>query len=500
MKNTVLDYLEDTALHYPDKIAFADTTTKITWKEFVDTSKALSAVLQQYFKPGTAVPIMADKTVITLEYLFAALYAGCFYSFIEASFPDSRIESMLKTLDASYIIADLKFEKKLASQNIKPLFMKNLAEMNIEYNDSVRQRIIDTDLVYANFTSGSTGIPKAVGVSHRCVIDFITCFVETFNITSEENLANQAPLDFDVSVKDIFSAVFTGASVHLIPKMFFSFPTKLLDYLVDREITTLIWAVSALCIISTLDGFKYKVPKQIRKIMFSGEVMPIKHLHIWQKFLPNAQYINLYGPTEITCNCTYHIIDNEIPEDGVIPIGLPFKNERVFLLDEDEKLVTQPDIEGEICVSGTCVVPGYYNNPDKTNEVFVQNPLQNRHYERIYRTGDLGKIGKDGLFYYSGRKDFQIKLNGHRIELGEVEGTIMEIESISRCCCIFENNKVTAFYTGKECDKKEIVKFLREKLPTFMIPSDLIYLEQFTLNKNGKIDRNVLKEIINGNN
>ena len=231
--------------------------------------------------------------------------------------------------------------------------------------------------------------------------------------------------------------------------------------------------------------------------MFSGEVMPIKHLHIWQKFVPDAQYINLYGPTEITCNCTYHIINKKIEENDVIPIGIPFKNERVFLLNENNQLITEPEVEGEICVSGTCVVPGYYNNWAKTNEVFVQNPIQNLHYERIYRTGDLGKLGQDGLFYYCGRKDFQIKLNGHRIELPEVEGAIMEIPDITRCCCVFEADKVTAFYTGAELDKKDIVKALREKLPVFMIPADIVHLNEFVLNKNGKIDRNVLKEKIN---
>ena len=500
MKYTVLDYLEETADKFPDKIAFADTNTSITWKSFVKEVKTISCVIKKYFKQASAVPVMADKSVLTLEYFFAALYAGCFYSYIEPSFPDSRIESMLKTLNAAYIITDSKFEKKVKAQNIKPLFMQNFENIQEVYSDDIRKNIIDTDLVYANFTSGSTGTPKAVGVSHRCVIDFISCFIETFNITAEENLANQAPFDFDVSVKDIFSAVFTGASVHLIPKMFFSFPTKLLDYLVEREITTLIWAVSALCIISTLDGFTYKVPSTLKKIMFSGEVMPIKHLNIWKKYLPDATYINLYGPTEITCNCTYYVIDKEIAEDGVIPIGIPFKNERVFLLDENNQLITQADKEGEICVSGTCVVPGYYNNWEKTNEVFIQNPIQNFHYERIYKTGDLGTIGKDGLFYYTGRKDFQIKLNGHRIELGEVEGTIMKIPSVSRCCCIFSDNKVTAFYTGMELEKKDIIQSLKEKLPVFMIPSDFIHLDEFVLNKNGKIDRNCLKEIINGNN
>ena len=497
MKYTVLDYLEETAERFPDKIAFADTNTSVTWKAFIEESKSISTIIQKYFTPGSAVPVMAEKSVLTLEYFFAALYAGCFYSYIESSHPDSRIESMLKTLDSPYIIADSRFEKKLSSLNVKTLFMQNLNAEKEVYSDKIRRNIIDTDLVYANFTSGSTGTPKAVAVSHRCVIDFITCFTETFNITADENIANQAPFDFDVSVKDIFSAVFTGASVHLVPKMFFSFPTKLLDYLEDRQITTLIWAVSALCIISTLDGFSYKVPSKLKKIMFSGEVMPVKHLHIWQKFVPAAQYINLYGPTEITCNCTYHIINEEIPENGIIPMGIPFKNERVFLLDENNKLVTECEKEGEICVSGTCVVPCYYNNQQKTDEVFVQNPLQNRFYERIYRTGDLGRIGKDGLFYYIGRKDFQIKLNGHRIELGEIEGSIMEIEGVSRCCCIFENEKVTAFYMGVELEKKNIIHELRQKLPVFMIPADIIWLKDFALNKNGKIDRNILKEMLN---
>ena len=293
MNYNVLDYLEETAKKYPDKIAFADTNTSITWKDFVSEAKRLSTVIRKYFKPGCAVPVMADKSVLTLEYFFAALYSGCFYSYIEFSFPDSRIDSMLSTLDAEYIVADSRFEKKLSAHNIKPLFMQELNNQTCEYTDERKQNIIDTDPVYANFTSGSTGNPKAVAVSHRSVIDFISCFTQTFDIRPEENIANQAPFDFDVSVKDIFSAVFTGATVHLVPKMFFSFPTKLLDYLVEREITTLIWAVSALCIISTLDGFSYKVPSKIKKIMFSGEVMPIKHLHIWQKYIPEATYVNL---------------------------------------------------------------------------------------------------------------------------------------------------------------------------------------------------------------
>lgn len=497
MKFTVLDYLEDTAEKFPDKIAFADINNKITWSDFVKNAKEKSILIAKYFEHGAAVPIMADKSVDTIEYFFAALYAGCFYSYFDATFPDYRIESMISTLNVKKIISDKRFEKKLSNQKVDVLTLQNLQEerasLDKKFDNQRRKNIIDTDLVYANFTSGSTGTPKAVTVSHRCVIDFISCFTETFKITSVENIGNQAPFDFDVSVKDIFSGVFTGATVHLIPKMFFSFPTKLLDFLVEREITTLIWAVSALCIISSLDGFTYKVPSTLKKIMFSGEVMPVKHLHVWQKYIPDAMYVNLYGPTEITCNCTYHIINEEYSENEKIPMGIPFPNERVFLLGEENELITEEEKEGEVCVSGTCVAPGYFNNWEKTNSVFVQNPLNNKSYERIYRTGDLAKYGKDGLLYYVGRKDFQIKLNGHRIELSEVEGAILEIEGINRVCCIFAKGKITAFYTGKDIEKKEIVSYLRNKIPVFMIPSDFMYLEEFILNKNGKIDRKLLE-------
>lgn len=332
------------------------------------------------------------------------------------------------------------------------------------------------------------------------MIDFISCFTEIFGIRADDNIANQAPFDFDVSVKDIFSGVFTGASVHLVPKMFFSFPTKLLDYLEEREITVLIWAVSALCIVSTLNGFDYKVPAKLRMVMFSGEVMPVKQLAVWKRFVPAAEYINLYGPTEITCNCTYFRIPKDADIEGYargIPMGVPFPNERILLLDESDRPVTKPGVEGEVCVSGTCVALGYYNS-ERTAEVFVQNPLNKAFFERIYRTGDLAVLGEDGNYYYIGRKDTQIKHMGHRIELGEIENAIARHDGISRACCIFADNRITAFYAGEEYDKKDIVTLLKVSLPAYMVPSDFIRLAEFPLTKNGKIDRRALLEKLNG--
>ena len=500
MKYTVLDYLEETAAKYPEKIAFADINDKVTWNQFVKNARNISYFIADNFERGSAVPVMMEKSVRTLEFFFGALYAGCFYSYFDSTFPDSRLSSMISTLGVSKIISERKNEKKLSGLQITPLFTDVIPDMPHKDVGARQELIIDTDPVYANFTSGTTGTPKAVLVNHKNVIDFITCFTEIFEIQAEENLANQAPFDFDVSVKDIFSGIFTGATVHLVPKAYFSFPTKLLDYLEEREITTLIWAVSALCIISTLNGFSYKIPSKLKKIMFSGEVMPIKQLRKWKENVPDAEYINLYGPTEITCNCTYYRLPKEISGDYVTPMGIPFPNERVFLLDENDNLIVEAGLEGEICVSGSCVALGYYDNP-KTDEVFVQNPCNKKFFERIYRTGDLGKLGDDGLFYYIGRKDTQIKHMGHRIELGEIEGNIEKNCSVTRAVAIFTNNKIYAFYTttdNQPIEKKDIVTSLKVDLPVYMVPSDFIHIDEFPLTKNGKVDKRALEAKLNG--
>ena len=193
--------------------------------------------------------------------------------------------------------------------------------------------------------------------------------------------------------------------MEIIPKRLFSIPTGLLDYLCQKQVTTAIWAVSALCIITTLNGFTYRVPTHLDKILFSGEVMPVKHLNTWRKYLPHAMFVNLYGPTEITCNCTYYVIDRDFEPGSTIPMGTAFPNEKVFLLDEEDHLVTTPHRQGEVCVAGTALALGYYRDPQRTGASFVQNPLNQSYPEIIYRTGDMACYGPDGLLYFQARKD-----------------------------------------------------------------------------------------------
>ena len=504
MIRNILDYLEQSAIHYPDKIAFADETSACTYKELRRTAKSVGTKLTNYVPTRSPVPVFMEKRVETIYAFLGAVYAGCFYVLLDPKLPSERLKQILQTLQSEVLVLHPDYEKQFKTLEYEGNVVNILEAVQEEEDavllEAIREQRLDIDPLYAIFTSGSTGIPKGVLVSHRSVIDFMEEFVDIFEITDKDVIGNQAPFDFDVSVKDIYSTLKTGATMQIIPKKLFSFPTKLLDYLDEREITTLIWAVSALCIVTTLKGLEYKVPQKVNKIIFSGEVMPIKHLNEWKKYLPDALYANVYGPTEITCNCTYYIVDREFQPGESLPIGQPFPNEKVFLLDEENQLVREAGKKGEICVSGTALSLGYYRNPEQTEKVFVQNPLNEKYLERIYRTGDMAYYGHDGYLYFASRKDFQIKHMGHRIELGEIELAMELAEGIRRACCTYDEseNKIVAFYEG-EAEKRQIVRALGKKLPAYMIPNVWVKLDRLPITKNGKIDRKkMLKEYREG--
>ena len=504
MIRNILDYLEQSARHYPDKIAFADEMSTCTYKELWETARSVGTKLANYVPPRSPVPVFMEKRVETIYAFLGAVYAGCFYVLLDPKLPSERLKQILQTLQSEVLVLHPDYEKQFKAleyeRNVVNILEALQGEEDAVLLETIREQRLDIDPLYAIFTSGSTGIPKGVLVSHRSVIDFMEEFVDIFGITDKDVIGNQAPFDFDVSVKDIYSTLKTGATMQIIPKKMFSFPTKLLDYLDEREITTLIWAVSALCIVTTLKGLEYKVPQKVNKIIFSGEVMPIKHLNEWKKYLPDALYANVYGPTEITCNCTYYIVDREFQPGESLPIGQPFPNEKVFLLDEGNQLVREAGKKGEICVSGTALSLGYYRNPEQTKKVFVQNPLNEKYLERIYRTGDMAYYGHDGYLYFASRKDFQIKHMGHRIELGEIELAMEMAEGIRRACCTYDEpeNKIIAFYEG-EAEKRQIVRALGKKLPAYMIPNVWVKMDRLPITKNGKIDRKkMMKEYREG--
>ncbi len=503
MTVNVIQYLERSAERYPEKTAFADLEHSYTYSELLEKARRIGSFLAGRIEIGQAVPVFMDKGVEAVAAFLGIACAGGFYVMLDIQQPVQRLNQILDTLDAKYVITG----KKEAEASEQLGYTENCfiyeeicgTEIREEALTRIRSQMLDINPLYAVFTSGSTGVPKGVLVSHRSVIDFIEHFTEIFEINGEDVIGNQAPFDFDVSVKDIYSTLKAGATMHIIPRKFFLAPVKLLDFLCSREVTTIIWAVSALCVVTTLKAFRYKVPKKLSKIMFSGELMPVNHLREWRRNIPQAMYVNLYGPTEITCNCTYYIIDREYDNGEMLPIGIPFPNEKVFLLDEQDELVTEPDKKGEICVCGTALALGYYNDEKQTDAVFVQNPMNHNYKEMIYRTGDLGMYNEKSELIFISRKDFQIKHMGHRIELSEVELAIERIKDIVRVCCIYDEGKgkIIAFYQGG-ADEKSIFAGLSKELPSFMIPNRFIAVEEMPLNKNGKIDRNALMELYGG--
>ncbi len=500
---SVLEYLENTASAKSGKVAVVCEEKSLTWSELCLISKKIGCGLGKSFKHRQAVPILAEKDTDTLCAFLGAVYAGCFYVPLNPHLPQERLNHVLNTLGSDMLVTNeenLELARELVGEG-NVLLISDLMQSEIDdgFINRIRLTSIDTDPLYAMFTSGSTGVPKGVLVSHRCVIDFIDGFTEIFGITEDDVLANQAPFDFDVSVKDIYSCLKMGAKLVLVPKKLFSLPVDLVDYLCKNDITTMIWAVSALCLITTFHGLDYKTPEKVNKILFSGEVMPFKHLKEWHKHLPEATLVNLYGPTEITCNCTYYILEENWQERESLPIGKAFPNRNVFLLDENNNEVTDTGVVGEICVAGTSVSLGYYNNKEQTEKAFVQNPLNNEYREIIYRTGDMAEYDSDGNLCFRGRKDFQIKYMGHRIEIEEIEKAMETIGSIKRACCVFDEAKsrLYGFYVG-DLDKKEFHRILREKLPEFMVPSALRNIDEMPLTKNGKIDRRALLEMKGG--
>lgn len=300
---------------------------------------------------------------------------------------------------------------------------------------------------------------------------------------------NQAPFDFDVSVKDIFLSLRVGGRLEILEKKLFSFPKLLLERLNERSVDTIIWAVPALKILARLHAFQTLRPLYLKNIMFSGEVMPPKTLQYWMQAVPQARFVNLYGPTEITCNCTYHIVQSADEVLQEVPIGRPFANCDVFLLDSGEP-VREEGRTGEICVTGSCLSLGYYNRPQLSAQVFVQNPLNARFREPMYRTGDLG-VWKNGSLLFAGRKDTQIKFMGHRIEMSEIELCANAAEGVEASACVFSDERLTLFYTG-EAEEKALLARLRDRLPKYMLPSVCRRLERFPQNRTGKIDRRAL--------
>lgn len=496
MKN-ILSYIEQAAEKFPQNIAVADDTTGYTYSAFLQRAKSIGCRMGRLGKVNQPVAVLMEKTPDCAAAFLGVVYSGNFYVVLDSLMPVDRINRIFETLHPAAVITDrlhweqaaeLRFDgeviewEKAVQEPISETFLA-----------SVRGRMIETDPLYALYTSGSTGQPKGTVVTHRAVIAYSQWAIDTFGFDETTVFGSQTPFYFSMSVTDLYSALRTGGRLQIIPKKFFSFPLMLMEYLNRYEINTIYWVPSALCIVANWDTFAYAVPKNLKKVLFAGESMPNKQLNYWRKYLPDIFYANLFGPTETTDICTYYVVDHTFSNEESLPIGRACDNCQIFLLDEDGR---ESD-RGELFVRGPFLAAGYYNNPEKTRAAFLQNPLNPTYPETVYRTGDLAAYNENGELIYLGRRDYQIKHMGYRIELGEIEANVSASESVGACVCAYDEteDRIMLFYQGK-AEETALMEYIRSKLPDYMIPSKLIRLKAMPYNANGKIDRNGLKAMM----
>ena len=496
MYKTIFKYLEDTEKKYPNKIAFADNKREVSYKDFVKESKMIASNILKYNLFNKPIAVFLDKNVYCLSSMMGINYSGNFYTIIDNKMPAFRIDNIFDTLKPSLVITDNKNKDKLndLKYNVDIMLIDELdVRVNQSKLDKIYDKIIDTNPMYILFTSGSTGVPKGVTINHRATISYISWFNKAFNIGSKTTFGSQTPFYFSMSVSDIFSTMTTGATFYIIPKVNFSFPVRLIEYLNDKKINTIYWVPSALCIVANMGTFKVIKPKYLKKVLFAGEVMPMKQLNMWIKALPKVMFANLFGPTETVDICSYYIVNRKFKDSDTLPIGSYCDNCDLMVVS-DNKVVGEVGVEGELYVRGSFLASGYYNNSEKTHEMFVQNPLNNSYPELVYKTGDIVKYNDLGELLYVTRADFQIKHMGYRIELGEIESATSAIKDVDSCVCIYDKEKdnIVLFYVSKSLSDMEVLSEVKKKVPNYMWPQVLIKIESMPYNANGKIDRKKL--------
>ncbi|OEW74887.1 amino acid adenylation protein [Campylobacter sp. BCW_4332] len=502
MTTHIYDFLEKSLIKFSEKTAFVEPFAKerkeITYKDFDLFSKKLASEILKTLGNDNLIQapvlIILPKGIDCLISFFGVALSGNFYTLLDEKSPKERIEKVIEVLKPKLFITskDLNFNLDLPT-----LYTQDFESFNIDENliKNAKEKHIDTNLLYVLFTSGSTGIPKGVSIAHKSVIDYVFHFCAAFEIDENEILANQAPFYFDASIRDIFPTIFCGAMLHILPNHLFAFPNKILECLEQEKVSMISWVPTVLTYFANEKELKKNLLVNLKKIVWSGEIFPTKYFNIWRKHLPNALFANLYGPTEITGTCCYCIIDRQFKDEELLPIGKAYKNTELLVFDENMNFISpkQIGVKGELFVRGTSLSLGYYNDKEKTKQAFIQNPLHDNYLDLLYKTGDIVSYNEFGELLCYGRADNQIKYMGHRIELGEIESVINSHASVKNSACIFKED-IICFYESKE--ELDFKSFLKDKLPSYMIPKNFIKINKFKLNQNGKIDRKVLKELV----
>lgn len=509
MKTNLVELFEESTNKYPQKIAVIDRERRITFSDLRNKALALAQNLNESgIGINKPIALFLDKSIESVYVNLAILYSGNFYMNLDVKTPAERIRNILNLIKPHTIIST---SRQIAS--IVDIIPKDIKVVLLDeecWEEQINEKaiidklstIIDTDPSCIINTSGSTGTPKGVVLNHKSFFDFIEWAIDTFKFDNNLIMGSLSPLVFDIYSFELCMLMANASTLVVLPGNLAAFPAKILDLIDKNQVNFLFWVPTIMVNIANMDLLSSYRLNSLKTIWFAGEVFPTKQFNYWYHHLPQATFANLYGPIEITLDCTYYIVDSDIPDEQPLPIGIPCRNTNIIILDANNKAVTTPYAEGELCVRGTSLAMGYYNNPEKTADSFVQNPLNKAYPELIYRTGDIVCYNEKGLIEFKGRKDNIVKHLGYRTDLGEIEHVIINsLKLIKNGCVVYNqaNKEITLFYEAdNETSPSEFRKKIGQTLPKYMIPTVYHYTRQLLRNTNGKIDRLYYKNLVNG--
>lgn len=523
MEQLIQHWVTRQALSRPEATAIVWKDQRVSYRELEESSNRLASVLRQLgVTPGDRIAFCIPKSPDAITAMLGILKADCVYVPVDVDCPAARVLKVLEACEPACVLlsghsAGLMDEVLAARPDYHTIFgcledhLPSAANFDIAFcgqdiaaaaPEPHRCSNRSSDPAHLLFTSGSTGTPKGVVITHANVISYIDWTVRYFGVNETDRVSGHAPLHFDLSTQDIYGAFAAGAELHPVPPELNLLPQKVAAFIQDHELTQWFSVPSVLNYLCKFDVVSPGGFPNLRRLMWCGEVLPTPTLMYLMDRLPAVQFTNLYGPTEATIASSYYTVtERPQSETDQIPIGTACDGEALLVLDE-QKLPVAPGQTGDLYIAGAGLSPGYWKDPHKTASVF----LQNNHAidgQRIYATGDLARFGADGLVYFLGRADTQIKSRGYRIELGEIETALNAIDFLKESAVVaidtggFENKAICCAWVpvqDREVSVAQIKARLNEAVPKYMIPKHWLEFDRLPKNANGKIHRPVLRE------
>ncbi len=511
--------LERSAERVPDRVALVDEDRQLTYAELDAAANQMANLLRELgVRKGDRVGLYLEKSQEAIVGLYGIMKAGAAYVPIDPNAPaTSRATYILGNCGIEVVVTGAEMAPKwaeitAADTPLTHLVVADAAGMDLESPGGVKvvgRDILESqpaeygnaggigqDLAYILYTSGSTGAPKGVKLSHLNGLSYVRWLVEYFEADENDRFSNHPPLHFDMSIPDIFGAAMVGATLVLVPPKTSVFPIQVKRFIEKNDITIWYSVPSVLSMLLERGKLERGSMPSLRIITFAGEVFPSKYLAELMRIVPQPRYINQYGPTE-TNVCTYYEVPEPPPGDRDIPIGRAIDDVDTFVITEDGRLAKRGEV-GELVVRGSTVMRGYWGDPDKTADRLVPNPLGGELPDLVYRTGDLVREDDNGNYEFLGRRDNQIKSRGYRIELGEIETALYAHPRVKECAVLpvpddLMTNKIAAFLVlDGEVEEHEMKAHCKEKLPPYMIPDFFRMAEALPKTSTGKIDRRSL--------